>query len=919
MRSTPSRRSDADPLATKASRANRRAIFESLESRQLLTATVTSAIADLLAHRANPSADSIDLRSKVNDPNIPGTVARFQTSLGDFDLALTDQVTPKTVANFLHYVNTGAYNGTIVHRSVKNFVEQFGGFDIRDLRHHIPTQTPVTSEFNSTTPVSNVRGTIAMALSTPSGSSLPDVNSGNSEWFVNLIDNSSSLDTQKFTVFGHVIGNGMDVVDAMAALPIGKIDKVTGNSALGTVPLQKYPQKAKPPILFRNLVLVKRATSEPGSTYSVTSDNPTLVKPSVVDGHTLQFSYGSGTGVANVTVTVTSFDGSTASDTFAVTVPAASGGLVANNDAPGNVFADTPTVLRPLANDTDSASAINASTLTITQQPAHGAATIDTATGAITYLPASGFTGTDTIKYTVKNAANQTSSAATITLNVQAAPVQVTVGNGGARALNYTEPDGTVVKLSIAGGRAVVTFAGANASVSTAGGVVTVSGADATVAGIVITSSPRASAALSITASGGTDGRAIIGGITSGGNVAAITTTNTRLTGDLTVGSLGVLTLAGADHATLTIGGGRFPVLAIGSAIDTSVVSSSGIAAIRSREWLNSDGVLDSIIAPSIGVLQVSGDFAETLQLSAAGVVGLRSAVIGGNLTGGAWHITGNVGAVRAGSVATSVTFNAANAQALAFRGDVAGTFTLGNRLAALSTTGVFAGGSFTVAGAVDRVSAASAAAAWSLVAGNVGAMRFTGDLAASLTAASIAGLSVGGNLSGVVRTISAFSDTKVQLGRLAVSGALSGAKIIATGNIGAITARSMSFSSVYAGVSAAISTANTLPASLSDILAAASIASLTLANGTTAAPAFINSRVAADTIGPMRLGVIQNDNGGTLHGVTAQTMRALTGTLAAGGKLALGPAPLSNNGTLTSFIASNQIELKDFQIKLLA
>ena len=56
-----------------------------------------------------------------------GTVVRVSTALGDFDIELLDDTAPVTVANFLTYLNKGAYNGTVVHRLVPGFVIQGGG------------------------------------------------------------------------------------------------------------------------------------------------------------------------------------------------------------------------------------------------------------------------------------------------------------------------------------------------------------------------------------------------------------------------------------------------------------------------------------------------------------------------------------------------------------------------------------------------------------------------------------------------------------------------------------------------------------------------------------------------------------------------------------------------------------------------
>jgi len=140
------------------------------------------------------------------------TTVEFQTVLGSFEVNLTDEATPETVANFLVYVNNSDYTNSIFHRSVADFVVQGGGFVYDGVTPIIDIETndPVVNEPE----FSNVRGTIAMAKIDG------DPDSANSQWFINLADNSDSLDTSNggFTVFGQVIGDGMDVVDAIAAL-----------------------------------------------------------------------------------------------------------------------------------------------------------------------------------------------------------------------------------------------------------------------------------------------------------------------------------------------------------------------------------------------------------------------------------------------------------------------------------------------------------------------------------------------------------------------------------------------------------------------------------------------------------------------------------------------------------------------------
>lgn len=157
------------------------------------------------------------------------TIVRVETVLGDFEINLYDNATPATVANFLNYVQTGAYTDSIFHRSVSGFIVQSGGFstDLNAQISAIATNPAVVNE-----PVySNVSGTIAMAKLGG------DPNSATSQWFINLANNAANLDGQNggFTVFGEVTGNGMTIIDALEALP-----KFAFASPLGELPLQNY-------------------------------------------------------------------------------------------------------------------------------------------------------------------------------------------------------------------------------------------------------------------------------------------------------------------------------------------------------------------------------------------------------------------------------------------------------------------------------------------------------------------------------------------------------------------------------------------------------------------------------------------------------------------------------------------------------
>jgi cyclophilin family peptidyl-prolyl cis-trans isomerase len=183
------------------------------------------------------------------------TTVRMQTTLGPIDVVLYDTAAPRTVANFLTYVNSGAYKNSFIHRSVPGFVIQGGGFAWDDASAtvvNVPVNSPVANEFSVTR--SNVRGTIAMAKL---GS---DPNSATSQWFINLGDNAANLDTQNggFTVFGQVTLDSMTIVDAIAQLPLANAGSPFDSLPIvGTVTSNTIEKK--------NLVIVSAATTASSS------------------------------------------------------------------------------------------------------------------------------------------------------------------------------------------------------------------------------------------------------------------------------------------------------------------------------------------------------------------------------------------------------------------------------------------------------------------------------------------------------------------------------------------------------------------------------------------------------------------------------------------------------------------------------
>lgn len=144
-------------------------------------------------------------------------IVRFDTVMGTFDVELFDD-TPLHQANFINnYVTPGLYDNSFFHRlttpSTGLEVLQGGGFTFDYTQNEIDTIASagtVNNEFLAAH--SNVRGTLALAR--PPGG----LNTGSNQWFFNLANNAAALDPQSFTVFGQVLGSGMDVIDAIGDL-----------------------------------------------------------------------------------------------------------------------------------------------------------------------------------------------------------------------------------------------------------------------------------------------------------------------------------------------------------------------------------------------------------------------------------------------------------------------------------------------------------------------------------------------------------------------------------------------------------------------------------------------------------------------------------------------------------------------------
>ena len=138
------------------------------------------------------------------------------TSAGVIRLELDDAKAPKTVANFLAYVNKGHYDGSVFHRVIKNFMIQGGGMTA-DMAQK-PTDATIQNEANNG--LKNLKYTVAMARTNAP-------HSASSQFFINTKDNdflnftSESPSGWGYAVFGKVVV-GEDVVDAMEKVKTGR-------------------------------------------------------------------------------------------------------------------------------------------------------------------------------------------------------------------------------------------------------------------------------------------------------------------------------------------------------------------------------------------------------------------------------------------------------------------------------------------------------------------------------------------------------------------------------------------------------------------------------------------------------------------------------------------------------------------------
>lgn len=171
---------------------------------------VLGAVAGTASAQANPSTSSEGKHSMSTSQRVT-----LQTNHGSILIELDAEKAPKTVENFLAYVNEGFFDGTVFHRVINNFMIQGGGFDT-DMKQK-PTKAPIQNEANNG--LKNDRYTIAMARTS-------DPHSATAQFFINVSDNdflnftSPTPNGWGYAVFGKVV-EGTEVVDKIKGVKTG--------------------------------------------------------------------------------------------------------------------------------------------------------------------------------------------------------------------------------------------------------------------------------------------------------------------------------------------------------------------------------------------------------------------------------------------------------------------------------------------------------------------------------------------------------------------------------------------------------------------------------------------------------------------------------------------------------------------------
>ena len=179
---------------------------------------------------------AITLSLQINTALADNPKVKMETSKGTMIIELYPDKAPKTVANFLDYVNAGAYDGTIFHRVIKEFMNQGGGFTA-DFKK-VDTKDPVQNEADNG--LKNLKYTIAMART-----GAP--HSATNQFFINTADNAFLDHTGKsmrgwgYTVFGKII-EGENVAGAISRVSTGPGGSFSKDVPRNTITIEKVTE-----------------------------------------------------------------------------------------------------------------------------------------------------------------------------------------------------------------------------------------------------------------------------------------------------------------------------------------------------------------------------------------------------------------------------------------------------------------------------------------------------------------------------------------------------------------------------------------------------------------------------------------------------------------------------------------------------
>ena len=169
---------------------------------------------------------------------MPNPVVEVVTNHGSFAIELDPAKAPKSVENFLRYVDVNHYDGTVFHRVIPTFMIQGGGFDAQLEKR--PVKDAIQNEADNG--LKNTRGTVAMARTN-------EPHSATAQFFVNVTDNAFLDHTAKagpgwgYAVFGRVI-SGMETVDKIKAVKTGAQGPFAKDAPLTPVVIQSVRRKS---------------------------------------------------------------------------------------------------------------------------------------------------------------------------------------------------------------------------------------------------------------------------------------------------------------------------------------------------------------------------------------------------------------------------------------------------------------------------------------------------------------------------------------------------------------------------------------------------------------------------------------------------------------------------------------------------